>query len=256
MSKPPQQHTKNSSKEQAFLDQYNPADYDQPSLTVDIVLLTVIDNMLHSLLVRRNDHPAKGVWSLPGGFVQMTESLDQAANRVISEKAGLRDIFVEQLYTFGATNRDPRGRVVSVAYYALVDSEKLIAELSKDDANRCLAQVHIPWEDESGSWVTTHDENGARLPLAFDHEEILGTAIGRLRGKLNYSPIGFQLLPNTFTLRQLQQIHETILGHTVNKDAFRRRMLATGLVSSTGKREGQVGHRPAELYRFTSKSAV
>ncbi|PCI11208.1 NUDIX hydrolase [bacterium] len=247
---------KHIANEKIFLDQYSPTDYDQPSLTVDIVLLTVIHNMLHTLLVRRNEHPAKDAWSLPGGFVQMTESLDQAANRIISEKAGLSDIFVEQLYTFGAIDRDPRGRIVSVAHYAPVDSEKLIAAIPADDATRCLAQVHTPWEDESGASVTTHDETGTRLSLAFDHEAILGVAIGRLRGKLNYSPIGFQLLPDTFTLRQLQQIHETILGHTVNKDAFRRRMLATGLVSSTGNREDQVGHRPAELYRFTSPSAV
>ena len=184
-------------------------------------------------------------WSLPGGFVQMEESLGQAANRVIAEKAGLRDIFVEQLYTFGSVNRDPRGRVVTVAYFALVDSEQLKAALPNEDSNRKLAPVHFGKENHTVQKALTQDSEGHPIPLAFDHEEILGVAIARLQGKLNYSQIGFELLPNNFTLRQLQKIHETILGHSVNKDAFRKRMLATGLVESTGQREEQVGHRPS-----------
>lgn len=245
----------NSLSEQAFLKQYNSAEYERPSLTVDIVLLTSIKSELYTLVIRRDEQPQQDTWSLPGGFVQIEESLDQAANRVIAEKAGLRDIFVEQLYTFGSVNRDPRGRVVTVAYFALVDSEQLNAALPNVDFNRKLAQVQLVNESHTVLKAITHDSEGDPIPLAFDHEEILRVAIARLQGKLNYSQIGFELLPNKFTLRQLQKIHETILGHSVNKDAFRKRMLATGLVESTGQREEQVGHRPAELYRFTSEQS-
>lgn len=241
--------------EQVFLNQNNTADYDRPSLAVDIVLLTTINDILHVLLVRRDEQPQNNTWSLPGGFVQMAESLDQAANRVIAEKAGLQDIFVEQLYTFGAVNRDPRGRVISVAYFALVDSDKLIDALPSEDFNRKLVQVRFAQKSEAVVQATAQDIEGGQIPLTFDHEEILGVAIARLQGKLDYSQIGFELLPNKFTLRQLQNIHETIRGHSVNKDSFRKRMLATGLVESTGQREEQVGHRPAELYRFTSEQS-
>jgi 8-oxo-dGTP diphosphatase len=242
--------------EQAYLDQYDPADFDRPSVTVDVALLSVIDDELRVLLVRRKDHPHRGRWSLPGGFVRMDESLDRAATRVLREKAGLRGVFVEQLYTFGAPSRDPRTRVISVAYYALVDAARFRVRADAAGAV-CTAHVVVPWEGETGGPVSVVDAaDDAKLRLAFDHADVLGMAVKRLRGKLDYTPIGFQLLPADFTLRRLQQVHETILDRPLNKDSFRRRMLATGLLEATGEHESEVGHRPAELYRFVRRSAV
>jgi 8-oxo-dGTP diphosphatase len=185
---------------------------------------------------------------LPGGFVGSAESLDDAARRVLQEKTGLRGVFLEQLYTFGAPRRDPRRRVISVAYYALVPRDHLAALAS----GATVAPLRIDWEGETGG--------PAELPdgwaFALDHAEIVGMAVKRIRGKLDYSPIGFQLLPKKFTLLELQRVHETVLGRPLNKDSFRRRMLASGLLEATGESQRDVVHRPAELYRFTRRSAV
>ena len=195
------------------------------------------------------------MWALPGGFVRLSESLDAAAARVLSGKAGLRNVFLEQLYTFGEPKRDPRTRVITVAYYALVNRDRFVAASSEN--NRPIeAVVNVPWEGEAGGPVDVADTRGAPLALAFDHADILGMAVKRLRGKLDYTPIGFQLLPETFTLRQLQEVHETILSRRLNKDSFRRRMLASGLLQGTGQRQAEVGHRPAELFRFVKGAAV
>lgn len=238
-------------EEQAFLAAYDASKYPNPSLSVDVALVTVDPLGLRAVLIQRLDHPALGKWSLPGGFVKIDESLDDAAARVLQSKAGLTGIFLEQLYTFGDPNRDPRTRIVTVAYYALVDQAKLTIEGSP---HLKLATVHVPWDGDVGGIVQAQDESNRKLPLAFDHDKILGTVVQRLRGKLNYAPIGFELLPRKFTLRQLQAIHETILGQKLNKDSFRRRMLASGMLASTGQMEGDVGHRPAELYRFVHRS--
>jgi 8-oxo-dGTP diphosphatase len=183
----------------------------------------------------------------------MDESLDRAATRVLSEKADLAGVYLEQLYTFGDPNRDPRTRVISVGYYALVDHAHL---RPSDDAHLAFGQIVVPWKGEAGGPVAVRDAEGRDMPLAFDHADILGMAVKRIRGKLDYTPIGFQLLAETFTLRRLQDVHETILGRKLNKDSFRRRMLASGLLAATGQREAHVGHRPAELYRFTKRSAI
>jgi 8-oxo-dGTP diphosphatase len=119
-----------------------------------------------------------------------------------------------------------------------------------------VAKIGVPWEGEIGGPVRATDANGKRLQLAFDHAEILGLCVKRLRGKLRYAPIGFQLLPKKFTLRQLRDVHETVLGRPLNKDSFRRSMLASGQLTRTGEIEESVGHRPAELYRFAKRSAV
>ncbi|MEK6233820.1 MAG: NUDIX hydrolase, partial [Planctomycetales bacterium] len=203
---------------------------------------------------RREEHPHLKQWSLPGGFVQMEESLDEAAARTLREKTGVEGIFLEQLYTFGRPNRDPRTRVITVAYYALVDAAALTGpEALKHGAT--LAALQVPWNGELGGPVQATDEHNNQLPIAFDHDEILGLVVKRLRGKLNYAPLGFELLPSEFTLRQLQTIHETILDRRLNKDSFRRRMIASGLIDATGTREANVGHRPAELYRFLRPEA-
>jgi 8-oxo-dGTP diphosphatase len=218
-------------------------------VAVDVVLGTIDDGVLRALLVRRDQHPAKDRWALPGGFVGFEESLDDAVARVLRTKAGLDHVFVEQLYTFGDPARDPRTRVISVAYYALVDAQRLRAARPANGGAE-IAEIHVPWKGLSGGDVVARSTDGGTLPLAFDHASILGTAVQRLRGKIDYAPIGFELLPARFTLRQLQTVHETVLGHPVNKDSFRRRMLASGQIVATGERETDVLHRPAELFEL------
>jgi 8-oxo-dGTP diphosphatase len=222
---------------------------------VDVVLFTVSGGEVFTLLAPRSAHPHKGRAALPGGFVGGGESLEAAASRVLESKAGIRNVFLEQLYTFGDPNRDPRMRVIAVAYVALVDRARLV-ETDKVAADAQLARLVVPWDGETGGPVQAFDTAGNELPLAFDHADILGMAVKRLRGKLNYTPIGFQLLPDTFTLFDLQSVHEAVLGRPLNKDSFRRRMLASGLLEATGERQEGVDHRPAELYRFAKRSAV
>jgi 8-oxo-dGTP diphosphatase len=239
--------------EQTFLETYDPSQFDRPSVTVDVVMLTVKERTLEVLLVQRDEHPFKDAWSLPGGFVRMTESLDAAAVRVLNAKTGLSDVFLEQLYTFGNPERDPRTRVITVSYYALVNAERL--EELQLQKNVKLAAVTVPWAGEVGGPVEIELEHQA-VALAFDHAQIIGTAVKRLRGKLDYAPVGFQLLPERFTLRALQDIHETIQGHTVNKDSFRRRMQLSGQLEPTGEREEGTDYRPAEYYVFKAASAL
>jgi 8-oxo-dGTP diphosphatase len=244
----------------AFLSAYDPAEFDRPSLTVDVVLLSCVDDRLEVLLHRRPAPPFAGAWALPGGFVALDEALDLAAARIVRDKAGLEGIFLEQLYTFGAFDRDPRTRVVSVAYVALVDPTRFAVarehagDVAPDSVVR--ARIVVPWSGITGGEVEVRAPGGDRLEPAFDHASMVGMAVQRLRGRLDYSPIGYQLLPPTFTLRQLQEVHEVVRGESVNKDSFRRRMLASGELRATGEREAEVGHRPAELYRFVSPGAV
>ena len=263
--------TYSKAAEREFLAQYDTSKFPHPSVAVDVALLTAREGELRVVLTQRDQYPDLGRWSLPGGFVNMDESLEEAANRHMEHKAGVRGVFLEQLYTFGHPDRDPRTRVVAIAYYALVHADKLL-ECTRNQ-NVILAPLHVQEkqakparakkEGSEGSpkkrkkkkaagqlRVAATDSEGRKLRLAFDHAEMLKVAVERLRGKLDYAPIGFELLPREFTLRELQTIHETILGHAVNKDSFRRRMLATGLIAATGKHEPAVGHRPAELYRF------
>jgi 8-oxo-dGTP diphosphatase len=241
--------------EAAFLGAYDSARFERPSVAVDVALVSADAGRLHALVVRRNAHPAKGKWALPGGFVGIAEGLETAAARVLARKTGLRDVYVEQLYTFGDPKRDPRTRVISVTYYALVDFARF-AQAAGASEDLAVGRIDVPWEGETGGPVELVTEAGAALPLAFDHDEILGMAVKRLRGKLDYSPVGFQLLPASFTLLELQRVHETVLGRPLNKDSFRRRMLASGLLEATGERQAEVDHRPAERYRFARRSAV
>lgn len=247
---------KPSNEEQQYLDSYDASVFDRPSVTVDVVILTLREGHLEALLVKRKEHPFLNYWSLPGGFVQMNESLDEAAARVLRQKAGLdgvvgagreplsyHPVYLEQLYTFGSPERDPRMRIISVAYYALVEVSH-IREIHDETA---LFKLRIP-EGEGG--VEIFDNKHKKYSLAFDHAEILGVAIKRIRGKLGYTPIGFELLPRRFTLRQLQEVHETILQKKLNKDSFRRKMLASGMLEATGELEQGRDFRPAELYRL------
>lgn len=237
-------------EEAQFLARYSADQFQHPSVAVDLVLATVESGKLKALLLRRDSHPAKDKWALPGSFVGFEESLDAAAQRVLKQKAHLNSAFIEQLYTFGNVRRDPRTRVISVAYFALVPATELRAALqSAGGAPLALATLVVPWKGEAGGAVEARAEDGAHLPLAFDHASILGMAVTRLRGRLRYSPIAYGLLPQEFTLRMVQDVHEAILDRALNKDAFRRRLLAAGEVKPTGQLEKNVGHRPAEIYR-------
>ncbi|MCA9618818.1 MAG: NUDIX hydrolase [Myxococcales bacterium] len=228
--------------------------HDPIAVTVDVALVTAVDGGLQTLLVEREAEPFRGVFALPGGFVREGESLEATAARVLRDKAAVDGVFLEQLYTFGSPNRDPRMRIVTVAYYALVDAARFMAAEARATAAR-TARLSVPWDGETGGPVGAAVDD-TPTPLAFDHEDILGMVVKRMRGKLDYSPIGFQLLPQAFTLRDLQVVHETVLGTSLNKDSFRRRMLASGQLEATGERQADVGHRPAELYRFVRRSAV
>lgn len=219
-----------------------------PHVAVDIALLTLRGGALHALLLRRHEPPFAGAEALPGGFVHLGDSLATTAERVLAQKCGLRGVFLEQLYTFGAVDRDPRARVVSVAYYALVPDHVLAPAI----AGRPLAlrRLAVAWPDTHGGPAQTLDEQGQQVWLAFDHAGILGTTVQRLRGKIDYAPVGFELLGRQFTLLDLLEVHQAVLGRELNKDSFRRRLLASGLLVATGKVRSGVAHRPAALYRF------
>lgn len=204
------------------------------AVTVDLVLMTVAEERLAVLLQRRAAEPFAGLLALPGGFVGVDETLDAAARRVLADKAGFapgEGAWLEQLYTFGDPARDPRMRTVSVAYFALLPAEQL-ATAVRGAGDLTLAPVMaLP------------------APLAFDHAAIIAAAHARLQGKLDYTPVALALLPGRFTLRDLQAVHEAILGKPLNKPAFRRRMIDTGWIEATGEREAVTNFRPAELYR-------
>lgn len=207
-------------------------------LSVDVVIFSLRQNALHALLIRRGAPPHKGKWAIPGGFVNPPESLEAAARRELDEETGLRDVFLEQLYTFGEPKRDPRGRVVTVAYFALVPEEAAPLRAGDDAAE--------------AAWHPVND-----LPeLAFDHAEILRYACQRLRNKLEYTSLGFELLPNEFTLTDLQTAYELVLGETLDKRNFRRRLLEADILVETPRvREADGQGRPARLYRYR-KNAV
>ena len=207
------------------------ADHPRPALTTDVVIFTLRKDGLQVLLIKRKYPPFEGMWAIPGGFVHIDESLEDAALRELEEETGVRDVYLEQLYTFGDVDRDPRGRVVTVAYFALVPS-MMIAPRPGDDASEAR-------------WCSVYD----LPPLAFDHTKILTYALQRLRYKLEYTAVGFELLPETFTLSELQAAYEIVLGEKLDKRNFRRKMLSAGVIEETGKYKLGEG-RPARLYRF------
>lgn len=207
--------------------------YPRPNLAVDCVVFGLDQqNSLKVLLIRRNLAPFQGQWALPGGFVRVDESLEMAARRELQEETGLQGIFLEQLYTFGAVDRDPRERVVSVAYYALVNLTEYAVQAATDASEARWFQLK-------------------QLPeLAFDHAQIIATAIARLQGKVRYEPIGFELLPKKFTLSQLQTLYETVLGLTLDKRNFRKKILKMDLLIELAETQTEVAHRAARLYQF------
>ena len=211
-------------------------EYPRPSVTVDCIIFGLDESEeLKVLLIQRKLEPFAGLWALPGGFVGMNESLEAAARRELQEETGVEDVFMEQLFTYGAPERDPRGRVISVAYYALVNLKDHTIKASTDA--------------ENASWFSV---NQPPL-LAFDHQQIFTTALNRLRAKLRYQPIGFELLPEHFTLSQLQKLYETVLGIvSLNKRNFRKKILDMDILQEVGI-QTNVAHRPAKLYAYNQE---
>lgn len=210
----------------------------RPALTVDCVIFGLDEEGLKVLLIKRALEPFRGRWALPGGFVRSTETVDEAARRELQEETGLQRVFLEQLYTFGELHRDPRERTVTVAYYALVNLRD--------------HQLKAATDAENAAWFGVGD-----LPrLAFDHHAILKMALTRLKNKLRYCPIGFELLPQKFTLSQLQQLYETILERSLDKRNFRKKVLQLGVLEELDEVEQDVAHRAARLYRFRESKYV
>lgn len=233
-------------EEKAYLAKYRTEDYPRPSVTVDIVVLTIVDAELRVLLIKRDRHPFKDFWALPGGFVRVGEGqkdqgedLEDAAARELEEETGLQPsmAYLEQLYTFGKAGRDPRMRVITVAYYALVRPDLVPLVRGGGDAAKA-------------EWFSFRRLEGVKI--AFDHREIMDAAVQRIAGKLEYSDIAFNLVPRTFTIPELRVVHEIVTGAPQDPGNFRRkfnRMLELGVIEKApGKRI--TASKPATVYVF------
>lgn len=233
--------------EREFLERYRPAEFPRPSVTVDLAIFTILEKRLHVLLVQRGEHPFKGRWALPGGFVRVGpsredqgEDLDAAAHRELLEETGLpeSDVFLAQVRAFGKPGRDPRMRVVSVAYYALVRPTLVPGIRAGGDAS-------------AARWFDVND-----LPaLAFDHGDIVAASLERMRSDLDRTNIGFELVPETFTIQELRGVHEAVRGEALDPGNFRKRflrMIEDGIIEAArGKRP--TASKPASVYRFTAR---
>jgi len=214
-------------------------EYPRPSVTVDLVIFTIADDDLQVLLIRRGQEPFKGRWALPGGFVEIDESLEKAAARELQEEVGVTNVYLEQLYTFGEPRRDPRGRVISVAYFALVDAGRQRIVAADDAAD---AEWHSVFSPKTGA------------KLAFDHKKILDYAVWRLRNKIEWTTVGYELLPKRFSLSELQRVYEIILQKPVDKRNFRKKILAQGQIRELDETRSDGAHRPARLYSFQHRT--
>ncbi|MCP4073379.1 MAG: NUDIX hydrolase [Hyphomicrobiales bacterium] len=209
-----------------------------PAVTTDIIVFTVQDDVLKVLLIQRLAPPHEGSWALPGGFVEIEESLDACALRELHEETGLEGIYLEQLYTFGEPGRDPRERVISIAYFALVPSDKLVLQPGSDASA-------VAWYPISA------------LPeLAFDHEKITNIACQRLTDKMEYSTIGLMFMSSEFTLSQVQSLYEVISGKPRDKRNFRKWLLSLDAIEETGRKKAEGAYRPAKLYRLKESKIV
>lgn len=281
--------------EEQFLAAYDPGKYERPSVTVDMLIFTVTDEekknyrklpekVLKLLMIKRGDHPCMGQWALPGGFVNMKESLDEAALRELKEETNIGDIYMEQLYTWGDVRRDPRTRIISASYMSLADSSTLDVKAS-DDADDAkwftvnfkmyqeqktvtekgyilqrLFKLNLTNEEDElsaviktvktveGKVTRTEREIVESRGIAFDHAKIIEYAIERLRSKIEYTDIAFNLMPELFTLTELQQVYEVILDTELLKANFRRKV--AGMVIETNEYTKDAGHRPSKLFRF------
>lgn len=281
--------------EKQFLAAYDVSSFERPSVTVDMMIFTVTDEekenyrklpekVLRLLMIKRGDHPSIGQWALPGGFVQMSESLDEAALRKLKEETNIDKIYMEQLYTWGDVKRDPRTRVISSAYMSLVDSMTLDIKASEDaddakwftvscrlyqeqktvtekgyvlqrvfklslsnDDNNLSAIVKITRTAE-GKVTKIEREVVESDGIAFDHAKIIEYGLERLRSKIEYTDIAFHLMGELFTLTELQQVYEVILDTELLKANFRRKI--AGMVIETNEYTKAAGHRPSKLFRF------
>jgi len=204
----------------------------ETAVAADAAIFTVQDGVLKVLLIRMKKAPYEGRWALPGGRVEKDETTEEAVRRILRTQTGVNDAYLEQLGSFDAPKRDPFGRVVSVAYVALMPSEDVTLVTTGKYAG-------IRWEDVRKA-----------VRLAYDHDLILATAVARLRAKLEYTNIVWSLLPETFSLTELQDVYEAILGRTLDKRNFRKKILSLGLLEATRKKRHEGAHRPAALYRF------
>jgi 8-oxo-dGTP diphosphatase len=204
-------------------------------IAVDVVVLSVIDKTLKVLLLKNQDDPFKNFLTLPGGLVKKSETLDQTMVRVLDQRVNVQHIYCEQLYTFGSLERDPRNRVVSVAYLALVSPDQLLTPFS-----------------QGAEWISVHN----LPPLAYDHNEIIESAVQRVKAKLQYSNIAHAFLPDKFRLSHLQSLYEIILGKDLDKRNFRKKILSLGIIKPTAQKDISGSHRPARLYEFNTKELV
>ncbi len=204
-------------------------DYPSPSVAVDIIVFTINENQLKVLIVKRNESPFKNKWAIPGGFVRIKESIEEAAARELKEETGVTEEYLEQLYTFGNPDRDPRGRVISVSYMGLINSENTKLKADTDVSEAKFFPI-------------------SSLPkLAFDHDKILKYALKRLRWKFEYTTVGFSMLPKKFTMSQLQDLYEIIFNKKFDKRNFRKKILSLNILE-TEEIKKDVSHRPPQLY--------
>ena len=213
-------------------------DYPHPAVTTDVVLFTIQMRALSVLLIQRKNPPYQGMWALPGGFLNIDEGLESCAKRELREETGIEGVYLEQLGTFGKPDRDPRERVISVTYFALTPSDHLTPKASSDAAETAWFPI-------------------SQLPdLAFDHAGIIDRARERLVAKLGYTTIAFQMLPDSFTLSQLQSVYEILLNETLDKRNFRKGILARDIIRETGEYSRQGNHRPAKTYQVVNPTRV
>ncbi|MDD5165050.1 MAG: NUDIX domain-containing protein [Candidatus Pacebacteria bacterium] len=209
--------------------------YFNPGVTVDVAIFTIEDNTLKILLIKRANEPFKGTPALPGGFIHKGESSLETAERILADKAGVKNVYIEQLYTFDESERDPRGQIISIAYFALVPREKL--------------GIHEGSRTENPEFVSVENLD----KLAFDHKKIIAYALKRLGDKILYTNIAYSLLPQSFTFSQLQKTYEIILGAPIDKRNFRKKFIQLDMIEETNEKLTGKRQRPAKLYRFKKK---
>lgn len=242
--------------EEEYLAQYRPSDYDRPSVTVDMLIFTMTPNQrLALLLIKRGGHPDMGKWAIPGGFVEMEESLEDAAARELKEETGLENIYLEQLYTFGAVHRDKRTRVISVAYLALVPAERLAYTAGDDAADACMFEI-----ERTGHGLELYAIGRqlclAKDNLAFDHSEIIEKGLERLASKVTYTDVALELLKNKekFSIYELQLIHEVVTGMELDvanfRRSFKKKFIDTGRVEKLEEKCYEYSRKPSSYYRL------
>lgn len=264
--------------EEEFLKAYNPGDYDRISLTTDILILSISDEeatnyrksskkYMSVLLVKRDDYPFKDKWCLPGGFLDINEDLEDCPRRILARETNLHDIYLEQLYTYGGVNRDPRMRIVSTSYMALIDKNRLTDKLKEN-----ASWFNISYFEEGNEVLVVLDNGTDTLKfkikktlkelttdrykfevvendsLAFDHPLVIWAGIERLKNKINYTDVVFNMMPELFALGDLQQVYEVILNKKLLDPAFRR--IIADKVEKTEFVKTGAGHRPSVLFRY------